>query len=181
MNRRVKITSVLSLLLISGVAFTAHRLSGQQPSAAPEANRVVKPGNAPGLKVTDLGRSARTYRVNMNNGDEIISGLMEFAEKNHIKSAHFTGFGTITKGVFRWSDPIHKSPTTNEVNSEAEIVSLVGTIQSDAKGQPNVHGHMAVGLADGSIRGGHLVEATVNALCEIYVVEEEAAEANASR
>src|SRR5258708_40090131 len=77
MNRNLKITSILSALLAIGAAFTAYRLSGQQPARATPA---VKAGNAPGLKVTDLGHSPRTYRVNMAKGDEIVSGLTEFAE-----------------------------------------------------------------------------------------------------
>jgi predicted DNA-binding protein with PD1-like motif len=182
MNRKAKITSVLSVVLASGMAFTApYRLSGQQPSAAPEASHAVKSGNAPGLKVTDLGRSGRTYRVNMIKGDEIMSGLMEFAEKNHIRNGHFTGLGAIDQGVLQWADPIHKGHKTTEVNEEAEIVSLVGSIGLDKDGKPTVHAHMAVALSDGSTRGGHLVEARVSIICQVFVVEEEDAATNASR
>ena len=180
MNRRVKIAVTLSLLLAGGVILTAYRLAAQQPSAPP-ANLAVKPGNAPGLKVTDLGHSTRTYRVNMVKGDEIMSGLTEFAEKNHIKNAHFTGLGAIDRAVLRWADPIHNNPRINEVNEEAEIVSLVGSIGSDSKGQPVVHAHMAVGLSDGSTRGGHLVEGHISVVCEVFVVESEGAEANPGR
>ena len=182
MNFKTKIASLLSILLGGAAAFTApHVLSGQQASAAPEASHVVKPGNAPGLKVTDLGRSARTYRVNMTKGDEIMSGLMEFAEKNHIRNAHFTGLGAIDQGILQWADPVHKGHKTTEVNEEAEIVSLVGSIGSDKDGKPTVHAHIAVALSDGTTRGGHLVEGHVSIICQVFVVEEEDAATNASR
>jgi predicted DNA-binding protein with PD1-like motif len=182
MNRKAKLTSVLSVLLAGGVAFmSTYRLSGQQPSPAPEASHVVKAGNAPGLKVTDLGSSGHTYRVNMTKGDEIMSGLLEFAEKNHIRNGHFTGLGAIDQGVLQWADPVHKGHKTTEINEEAEIVSLVGSIGTDKDGKPTVHAHTVVALSDGTTRGGHLVEARVSIICQVFVVEEEGAATTASR
>ena len=182
---RVKMVPVLSLLLAGGVAFTAaYRLSAQQSSAAPAAaqSRSFRPGIAPGLKVTDLGRSSsRTYRLNMVKGDEIISGLMEFAEKNHIKNGHFTGLGAIDKATLRWSDPVNKGSKTTEIKEEAEVVSLVGSIAMDKDGKPAVHAHTVVALSDGSTRGGHLMNAQVSIIAEIFVTEEEGAVTNASR
>jgi predicted DNA-binding protein with PD1-like motif len=181
MNRTGKVLPELSLLLASGVAFTAYRLSAQQPPAAAES-RSFKPGNAPGLKVTDLGRSSsRTYRVNMVKGDEIVSGLLEFAEKNHIKNGHFTGLGAVDKTTLRWSDPVNKSSKKTEVNEEAEVVSLVGSIATDKDGKPTVHAHTVLALSDGSTRGGHLMVAQVSIICEVFVTEEEGAATSASR
>jgi uncharacterized protein len=185
MNRRVntvKVVPLLSVLLASGVAFTAaYRLSAQQPPAATES-RSFRPRTAPGLKVTDLGRSSsRTYRVNMVKGDEIISGLLEFAEKNHIKNGHFTGLGAIDKAALRWSDPVNRGSKRTEINEEAEVVSLVGSIATDKDGKPTVHAHTVVALSDGSTRGGHLISAQVSIIAEVFVTEEEGAATNASR
>ena len=182
---RVKMVPVLFLVLAGGVAFTAsYRLSAQSTSAAPAAadSRAFRPGTAPGLKVTDLGRSSsRTYRLNMVKGDEIISGLLEFAEKNHIKNGHFTGLGAIDKAALRWSDPVNKGSKTTEINEEAEVVSLVGSIAMDKDGKPAVHAHTVVALSDGSTRGGHLMSARVSIIAEVFVTEEEGAVTNASR
>jgi len=179
----------VSLLLASGVAFTAaYRLSAQQSTPAAQSavasaeSRTYRPGIAPGLKVTDLGRaSSRTYRVNMVKGDEVISGLLEFAEKNHIKNGHFTGLGAIDKATLRWSDPVNKASKTTEINEEAEVVSLVGSIATDNDGRPAVHAHTVVALSDGSTRGGHLMSAQVSIMAEVFVTEEEGAVTNPSR
>lgn len=184
MHTRVKISSLLSLMLASGIAFTAaYRLNARQSTPAAQStaaasaeNRTYRPGNAPGLKVTDLGRaSSRTYRVNMVKGDEVISGLLEFAEKNHIKNGHFTGLGAIDKATLRWSDPVNKVSKTTEINEEAEVVSLVGSIATDKDGKPSVHAHTVVALSDGSTRGGHLMSAQVSIIAEVFVTEEEGA------
>ena len=184
MNRSVKLVPVISLLLVGGFALTAWRLNAQQstPAAQSGESRGNRPGVAPGLNVTDLGRSSsRTYRVNMVKGDEIISGLLEFAGKNHIQNGHFTGLGAIDKATLRWSDPINKGSRTTQINEEAEVVSLVGSITTDKDGKPVVHAHTVVALGDGSTRGGHLMSAQVSIIAEVFVTEEEGAVANASR
>src|SRR5438309_8822090 len=112
MSGPANVVRVLSFLMTVGLPLAGERdLSAQQATAqqaTPDGyvQRGLRPGKglAPGMKVTDLGKSARTYRVNMTKGDEIMSGLTEFAEKYHIKSAHFTAIGAINKGVFGWTD-----------------------------------------------------------------------------
>jgi uncharacterized protein len=180
MHRNIKIVPVLSVLLAGAVAFTAaHRLGAQEPVAVGHA---VPPGSAPGMKITDLGRaSSRTYRLNMVKGDDIMTGLHDFAEKAHIKNGHFTGLGAIDKATLRWSDPVGNHPKQTEVNEEAEIVSLVGSLSTDKEGKPAVHAHTVLALSDGSTRGGHLVQAHVSIICEIFVTEEEGPQTNASR
>ncbi len=183
MNRKIKMAPVVSMLVACGVVFTAaYQLHAQQVAPNPES-RFFKPGTAPGLKVTDLGRaSGHTYRVNLVKGDEIISGLMEFAEKNHIKNGHFSGLGAVNKATFRWSDPVNKTNKKTEIDEEAELVSISGSIGTDKDGNVGVHAHSVVALGDGTTRGGHLMSARVSIITEIFVTEEEVpATASASR
>jgi predicted DNA-binding protein with PD1-like motif/type 1 glutamine amidotransferase len=152
--------------------------AAQQPTPEGYVPRGTRPGKglAPAMKVTDLGKGARTYRVNMSKGDEIMSGLTEFAEKYHIKNAHFTAVGAINKGLFGWSDVERGLGQKKiELNQEAEIVSLIGSISVDNQGRSNVHGHGTVALSDGSVRGGHWWEAHVSIIAEVFVTEEEGA------
>ncbi len=171
MSGTAKVVRVLSLLLIGGLTFSAERDVTAHGATAPHATpqsatpegyvpRGLRPGNglAPGMKVTDLGKSGRTYRINMTKGDEIMSALTEFAEKYHIKNAHFTAIGAINKGLFGWTNvESGLGQKKIELNQEAEIVSLMGSISVDNQGRSNVHGHGTVALSDGSVRGGHLV------------------------
>ena len=189
MSTIAKVGHVLSLLLIGGLTLTAGQdVKAQQPGAQPATPqqstpegfipRGTRPGKAlaPGMKVTDLGKGARTYRVNLTKGDEIMSGLTEFAEKYHIKNAHFTAVGAINKGLFGWSDVERGLGQKKiELNQEAEIVSLMGSISVDSQGRSTVHGHGTVALSDGSVRGGHWWEAHVSIIAEVFVTEEEGA------
>jgi uncharacterized protein len=188
MIRTANVARALSMLMLGGLlALAAGDVQAQQTAAPPPPQaptpegyvpRGTRPGKglAPGMKVTDLGKSARTYRVNLAKGDEIMSGLTEFAEKYHIKNGHFTALGAINKGLFGWTDvESGKGQKKIELNQEAEIVSLMGSISMDAQGRSTVHGHGTVALSDGSIRGGHWWEAHVSIIAEVFVTEEEGA------
>ena len=177
---------IFSLLLVGGLALIAGRDIHAQQSTTPDGYipRGTRPakGLAPGLTVTDLGKGGRTYRVNMKKGDEIMSGLTEFAEKYHIRNAHFTGLGAINKGLFGWSEGEGgRGQRRIDLNQEAEIVSLVGSIAVDNQGRSNVHAHGSVAYSDGSIHGGHWWEAYVSIVAEVYVTEEESAPAPAKQ
>jgi metallo-beta-lactamase class B len=135
------------------------------------------PALAPGMKVTDLGKDAHTFRINLTKGDEIMSGLTEFAEKYHIRNAHFTALGAVDKGVFGWTDLERGLAQKKiELNQEAEIVSLMGSIAVDNQGRVTVHAHGSVALSDGTVRGGHWFEAHVSIIAEVFVTEENVAQ-----
>ena len=170
---------VVGLILAGGPPVIAQQAAPQTPPTpegyVPRGTRPAK-GLAPGLKVTDLGKSARTYRVNLTKGDDILSGLTEFAEKYHIRNGHFTALGAINKGLFGWTDVERGVGQKKiELNEEAEIVSLMGSISVNAQGQSNVHAHGTVALSDGTVKGGHWWEARVSIIAEVFVTEEEGA------
>jgi predicted DNA-binding protein with PD1-like motif len=184
MTATAKAVRVLLVVIVGGLTCAGGRVVIAQQAAPPAptpegyVQRGLRPGKglAPGMKVTDLGKGARTYRVNLAKGDEIMSGLTEFAEKYHIKNGHFTALGAINKGLFGWTDvESGKGQKKIELNQEAEIVSLMGSITQNAQGQSVVHGHGTVALSDGSVRGGHWWEAHVSIIAEAFVTEEEAA------
>jgi predicted DNA-binding protein with PD1-like motif len=155
----------------------APQRAAQQPLPEGYMPRGFRPGAglAPGMKVTDLGKSGHTYRINLTKGDDILAALVEFAEKYKIHNGHFVGLGALDKGTFGWTD-VERGLGQKKLplNQEAEIVSMMGAITMDAQGRATVHAHGSVALADGSVVGGHWFEAHVSIIAEIYVTEEEA-------
>jgi predicted DNA-binding protein with PD1-like motif len=153
--------------------------AAQPPTAEGYVPRGTRPGKglAPGMTVVDLGKgTGRTYKIHMLKGDEVMSGLTDFAEKYHIKNGHFTALGAINKAVFGWSD-VERGLGQKKIdlNQEAEIVSLMGSITTDSQGRGAVHGHGTVALSDGSVRGGHWWEAHISIIADVFVTEEEGA------
>jgi uncharacterized protein len=173
-------TGKVTLPIPATMASAPSAAQATPPPPTPEGYvpRGTRPGKglAPGMTVTDLGKGGRTYKIHMTKGDEVMSGLTDFAEKYHIKNGHFTALGAINKGLFGWSDVERGLGQKKiELNQEAEIVSLMGSITTDGQGRGNVHGHGTVALSDGSVRGGHWWEAHVSIIADVFVTEEEGA------
>src|SRR6202043_189387 len=87
----------LSMCLDGGALVSiGHPLNAQDKSAPieyGERGRPVTPGQAPGMKVKDLGSTARMFEVTFTKGDEVMSGLTDFAIKSNIKAARFPAVG----------------------------------------------------------------------------------------
>jgi predicted DNA-binding protein with PD1-like motif len=178
-RRALALPLALLMLVVSYNVLMAQR-APQPPLPDNYMPRGFRPatGMAPGMKVTDLGKGGRTYRINLTKGDEIMGALVEFAEKYKIHNGHFTAVGALDKGTFGWTDVERGLGQKKiELTQEAEIVSLIGAISMDAQGRATVHGHGSVALADGSVVGGHWFMAHVSIIAEIYVTEEEGADA----
>ena len=115
-------------------------------------------------------RGQKTYVLVFNTGDEVITGLLDFAQKHDLGGSHFTAIGAFSNlivGYFDWEKKDYKKiPFTEQV----EVLSLVGDIALD-QGEPKVHAHVVVGKADGTAHGGHLLKAHVRPTLEVILVE----------
>lgn len=130
----------------------------------------VQTGHAPKMKVEEAPNTrAHVYQVDFGAGDEILSGLTELAEREHITSAYITGLGGLSTGLFGWGDPSNGAFKEIPIDKKCELVSLVGNI-SMRNGKPYVHLHGVVAFSDGSTKGGHVIEAHVAPIAEITVV-----------
>lgn len=128
-------------------------------------------GSAPGMKVKRLYWTQdgfREYAVIFRAGDNPYAGLTEFAQQYHVKSAHFTAIGDFRDVRLGWFDTQKKMFRVNPINERVEVGSLVGDI-SLLDGKPSVHMHCVVALEDGTTRGGHILDAHVDPLLEVFV------------
>ncbi len=137
-----------------------------------DPTKILEEGKAPGLKVKLLSTvgNAKTYILIFAKGDEVVSGLTEFAGKNKIKSGHYTGLGDALSIKAGWFDYKRKQFRIIPIDT-AEVSSFIGDI-SWYKGKPIAHTHMSAALKDGSVKGGHLLELFSGPTMEIILVEE---------
>ncbi|MXV50887.1 DUF296 domain-containing protein [Pedobacter sp. HMF7647] len=147
---------IVILLAFTTVSINSIAQEYVSPTKAPEK------GKAPGLKskIISENKQSVTYMLVFAKGDEVISGLTDFAEKNQIKSASFTAIGSAQSSKFGWYDKEKKMFKVIPVDKQSEITSLIGDIAS-YQNKPVVHTHITLGMDDGSIKGGHLLEAHV--------------------
>jgi predicted DNA-binding protein with PD1-like motif len=112
----------------------------------------------------------KTFAIVFDIGDEAMSGLADFARKNHLGAARLTAIGAfqdVVLGYFDWEAKEYKKIPVRE---QVEVLSLIGDVALE-NGEPKVHAHAVVGRFDGSTLGGHLLEAHVRPTLEVIMTE----------
>jgi predicted DNA-binding protein with PD1-like motif len=111
---------------------------------------------------------AKTYLLVFHTGQEVMKGLLAFARKHKLRAGHLTGIGAISDVVLGYFDPEKKTYLRLRKQGQQEVLSLTGNLAWYDKA-PFFHIHVALGLRDGSTRGGHLFEATVRPTVEVVL------------
>ena len=111
-----------------------------------------------------------TYAVVFETGEEVVSGLTRFAERQNLTASRITAIGAFSDAVLGYFDWDKKDYQRIPVREQVEVVSLIGDVALDGT-HPKVHAHVVLGLRDGSARGGHLLEAHVRPTLEVIVTE----------
>jgi uncharacterized protein len=121
-------------------------------------------------KLLQEEQGQQTYALVFDTGDEVMTGLRDFASKHRLSGSHFTAIGAFSDlivGYFDWKQKDYKQIPLRE---QVEVLSLAGDIALD-EGKPQVHAHVVVGKSDGTAHGGHLLEAHVRPTLEVILVE----------
>jgi predicted DNA-binding protein with PD1-like motif len=165
----IKLRPFICALLSVGFAATiGHAQETTSEYVAPPD--AVPRGKAPRMKVQLLNDKEPTkqYAVIFYQGDEAFSGLLEFAQKYHVTSAHFTAIGAVNGATLGWFDPQRKMYKKIPINGQHEVIGMSGDIAL-YQGKPVVHTHMVVGASDGTTRAGHVLAAYVSPTLEVMV------------
>src|ERR1700727_3917718 len=157
---------ILVLIGTAGLVAQSQERGSEYVSPAEPAPRV----KAPKMQVQFLnpGDPTKQYAVIFYQGDEAFSGLLEFAEKYHVTSAHFTAIGALNKATLGWFDPQRKIYKKIPVSGQHEVIAMSGDIAL-YQGKPVVHTHMVVAGPDGTTRAGHVLDAYVSPTLEVMV------------
>ena len=164
---------VLCCLVLSAiVGVAACPVPAHAAQYAPALPPPPPPGKAPGLqtRLVSTANGTRTFVLVFAKGDEIMSGLTDFASRAHLHGAHFTGIGAVRSATLAWFDPQKHEYLEIPVPHQAEVLSLIGDI-AIAKSKPAVHAHMVVGYPDGTAHGGHLLHGIVWPTLEVFVTD----------
>lgn len=106
--------------------------------------------------------------MRLDKGDEITQCLLAAAAKERISMASVTGIGAtddFTVGIF---DIDAKAYNRFTYTGNHEITALAGNINT-MNGEPYTHVHITCAGPDGTVRGGHLLNAVISLTCEIVI------------
>jgi len=136
------------------------RVESQPHAAAPGAQHRLLATRADG---------AKEYALVLARGDEVMSGLSEFARAEQVTAASFTAIGAVRDPEVGWFDFEKQRYKAMRRDGQFEVLSLVGDIGQNAEGAATVHAHASLGGESGRAFGGHLIAATVSPTLEVFV------------
>ncbi len=111
-----------------------------------------------------------TFAVVLDTGDEVIGELGKFVREQEVEAGSLTAIGAFSRavlGYFQWETKQYKKIPVDE---QVEVLSLLGDVAVGDQG-PTLHLHAVLGKADGSVVGGHLIEAYVRPTLEVILIQ----------
>ena len=167
--------AVTSLAIaITCISMLGSALAQDTPHGISPAESAKPRGTAPGMQVKLISDGSmpwpgpKQYAVIFSTGDEVYSGLLEFSNKYHVTSGHFTAIGALSGAVLGWFDPQKKMYCENPIHEQLEVGSMIGDFAL-YQGKPVLHTHMVVGHRDGTASAGHVIEAIASPTLEVFV------------
>lgn len=113
----------------------------------------------------------KTFALVFDAGEEAVAGLLQFARDHKLSGAHLTAIGAFERLTLGFFDVTKKDYKKIAIQEQVELMSLIGNIAQDDKGDPKLHAHVVVGKSDGTAHGGHLLDAFVRPTLEVVLVE----------
>jgi len=117
------------------------------------------------------GGQERTFVLVLDPGEEAFQGISKFADQENITGASVIAIGAFEHAKVGWFDMEAKRYKPLPVGEQCEVLSLMGDIAQGDDGKASLHLHAVLGLSDGSVRGGHLLEGIVRPTLEVTIVE----------
>src|SRR3984885_4473076 len=121
-------------------------------------------------KVVVEGRE-RTFVLILESAEEAFRSISRFADQENVTGASVTAIGAFEHAKVGWFDINAKKYKSIPVTEQCEVLSLVGDIAQGDDQKASLHLHAVLGLSDGSVRGGHLLEGIVRPTLEVTIVE----------
>lgn len=112
--------------------------------------------------------AGRRFILSIDNHQEITAALAAFCSEKGILSGSVSGLAAIKEATFRFLNPATKQYVDKTFSEQMEVCSLTGNI-SEKDGKVYLHLHVTASRSDYSCIGGHLLTATVNGACELFV------------
>lgn len=118
--------------------------------------------------ISDNGRI--TWALVFSEGEEVSSGLLDFARVQKLAASQFTAIGAFSEVDLGFFEMEKRDYKCIPIREQTEVLSLLGDITL-SPGGPKVHAHVVLGKSDGTAWGGHLLKARVRPTLEVIITE----------
>jgi predicted DNA-binding protein with PD1-like motif len=104
--------------------------------------------------------------VRFDRGEELVSGLLDYMEKEHFGAGSFTAIGATDDVTVSFYNLQKKVYEDTRFEQNMEVINLTGNI-SYLEGKPQVHVHGSFSGPDLKVIGGHVKSLRISATCEV--------------
>jgi predicted DNA-binding protein with PD1-like motif len=122
-------------------------------------------------KLVSRPGETRVWFAVLDAGEEVKKQILTLVQQEKIAAAAFVALGAFEKATIAYFDWEKKKYQPIPIGTQVEVITLVGDVVPNEKNKPSLHAHTVLGLADGTTRGGHLMEGHVRPTLEITVTE----------
>jgi uncharacterized protein len=115
-------------------------------------------------------KKSNVHVILVERGEKVIEKLLWYCKEKKIYSGFFTGIGAVDEAEIAHYIVDNKKYSSKVYKEPMEICNMTGNV-SFMDNAPYIHAHITLGKENFALIGGHLKEATVHAVCEVYLVE----------
>lgn len=116
----------------------------------------------------DYRKDGNNYLLVLKRGQPVIASLIAFMEKEKLPGASIAGIGAVQNTEVAYYDIEAKKYQYKTFGPSMEVLSLNGNM-GYFENKPIVHAHICLAGPDYSVHGGHLKEANVSLILEIFI------------
>ncbi len=114
-----------------------------------------------------LYNCSKTFLARLKHDDDLLCAIKDTFQSSSVGMGVFMAIGAVKKARIAFYDQKERIYIEEQIDEPAEILSCIGNV-SEKNGEIFVHAHITLGLKDGSVKGGHLIEGTKIFACELY-------------
>lgn len=81
----------------------------------------------------------KTFALVFDAGEEVVTSLLKFAKDHKLSGAHLTAIGAFERLTLGFFDVTKKDYKKIAIHEQVELMSLMGNIAQDDKGDPKLH------------------------------------------
>jgi hypothetical protein len=101
----------------------------------------------------------KTFLERLPHDADLLSATRDCFARHNMRMGAFMAIGAVKRARISFYDQAKKVYGEEAIDQPAEILSCIGNI-SELDGEVFAHAHVVLSLADGTTRGGHLLEGT---------------------
>ena len=108
------------------------------------------------------------FVLRLDPGDDVLVAIRDFAKKMGITAGAVTGLGSVDVMTLGFLDPADNAYSKRRFEERMEVASLTGSLSMDGD-TPHVHLHAVVSPREFLAYAGHVHDAKVGAVLEVFV------------